>query len=123
MDHSGPVQADLCALACAVDPVAPLDLCLVQSLPGTPKRNATNVFPMNWRFFPTLDPQESEEFYSCLWSKRVPRNLLMKLLHCKETHKGMSGKFVLKFDILKLESHEFLYCRARKWIFMLWIVD
>ena len=64
MDHSSPVQADLCALTCADDPAAPFDLCLVQSLPGTPKQNATNVFPMNWRFFPTLDPQESEEFGS-----------------------------------------------------------
>ena len=59
MDHSGPVQADLCALTCAD---SNLDVCLVQSLPVTPKQNATNVFPMNWRFFPTLDPQEREEF-------------------------------------------------------------
>ena len=26
-------------------------------LPGTPMSNATFVFPMNWRFFPTRDPQ------------------------------------------------------------------
>ena len=26
-------------------------------LTGTPMSNATFVFPMNWRFFPTRDPQ------------------------------------------------------------------
>jgi len=33
------------------------DICDAGLLPGTPMRNATKVFAMNWRFFPTLDPQ------------------------------------------------------------------
>ena len=34
-----------------------MDLCDIQRLPGTPMSNATFMFPMNWRFLPTLDPQ------------------------------------------------------------------
>ena len=33
------------------------DLCDVRNLPGTPMTNARMVFPMVWRFFPTMDPQ------------------------------------------------------------------
>ena len=49
-----PVLPKLCHLSCSS---GHLDLCDIQRLPGTPKRNATFVFPMNWRFFPTIDPQ------------------------------------------------------------------
>jgi hypothetical protein len=56
VDHTGSVQSALCDLACG-NPN--LDLCFIQKLPGTPTRNATTVFAMNWRFFPTLDPQVS----------------------------------------------------------------
>ena len=48
------VAAQLCDLACRSDR---LDLCEVHQLPGTPMRDASRVFAMNWRFFPTLDPQ------------------------------------------------------------------
>ena len=34
-----------------------LDICDVNTLPGTRLANATKMFPMVWRFFPTLDPQ------------------------------------------------------------------
>ena len=51
-DH--PLMRPLCNLACTN---SHLDLCHVQKLPGTPIINASNIFPMNWRFFPTLDPQ------------------------------------------------------------------
>ena len=44
----------LCELACA-DPQ--LDLCRVRSLPGRPLEDAGEVYPLLWRFFPTLDPQ------------------------------------------------------------------
>ena len=30
---------------------------LFRSLPGNPVKDASKVFPMNWRFFPTLDHQ------------------------------------------------------------------
>ena len=43
-----------CAMACED---SNLDLCDVANLPGTPFKDATKVFPMNWRFFPTLDKQ------------------------------------------------------------------
>ncbi len=32
-------------------------MCHASELPGTPMVNAEDVFAMNWRFFPTLDPQ------------------------------------------------------------------
>ena len=48
------LMTQLCDLACA-DPQ--LDLCNVRSLPGTPVEDASSMFAMNWRFFPTLDPQ------------------------------------------------------------------
>lgn len=48
-----PVLPKLCQLSCETN----FDLCDIQRLPGTPKTNATYIFPMNWRFFPTLDPQ------------------------------------------------------------------
>jgi len=43
-----------CNLSCQHDN---LDLCDVRNLPGTPMVDAKKVFPMTWRFFPTLDPQ------------------------------------------------------------------
>ena len=56
----------LCGLSCQTN----FDLCDIQRLPGTPMRddryiskehktqlNAKDIFPMNWRFFPTVDPQ------------------------------------------------------------------
>jgi hypothetical protein len=52
--QSGPYLADLCQLACQYDH---LDLCNVESLPGMPMKNATNIFPKHWRAFPTLDAQ------------------------------------------------------------------
>ena len=45
---------DICDLACNYTNI---DLCDVKNLPGTPLVDATEIFPMNWRFFPTLDPQ------------------------------------------------------------------
>ena len=48
------VMKDLCNLACSNQN---LDLCDVHELPGTPMVNATRVFPMDWRWFPTMDPQ------------------------------------------------------------------
>ena len=54
LDDSDPILQELCRLACR-NPI--LDICNVKSLPGTPLVNATQVFAMNWRFFPTLDPQ------------------------------------------------------------------
>ena len=56
LDPTDPVFKDLCQLACQYDN---LDICDARHLPGTPFVDANKVFPMNWRFFPTLDPQVS----------------------------------------------------------------
>jgi hypothetical protein len=57
------VAGELCELACSA---AHLDLCYARRLPGTPMRDARRVFAMNWRFFPTLDPQVYLYSYSSL---------------------------------------------------------
>ena len=49
-------MARLCELACSN---SHLDLCHVRHLPGNPVRDASDIFPMNWRFLPPLDPQVS----------------------------------------------------------------
>lgn len=54
-----PVLTDLCELACENEI---LDICHVAHLPGTPMVDAREVFAMNWRFFPTLDPQVNPFF-------------------------------------------------------------
>ena len=54
LDDSDPVFNALCRLACS-NPN--LDICDVKDLPGTPLKDTSKVFAMNWRFFPTLDPQ------------------------------------------------------------------
>jgi len=51
---SDPILEQLCSLACSDQN---LDLCYIRDLPGTPIKNAKEIFAMNWRFFPTLDPQ------------------------------------------------------------------
>ncbi len=56
LDKSDPVFDEICKLACNNNN---LDLCDAANLPGMPMRDARKVFPMNWRFFPTLDPQVS----------------------------------------------------------------
>jgi hypothetical protein len=54
LELSDPVLVKLCHLACQN---CNLDICQAAHLPGTPVRDARELFPMLWRFFPTLDPQ------------------------------------------------------------------
>ena len=54
LEGNSSIANKFCELACAD---SNLDLCDVADLPGTPFKDATKVFPMNWRFFPTLDKQ------------------------------------------------------------------
>jgi hypothetical protein len=61
------LAGELCELACSA---AHLDLCYARRLPGTPMRDARRVFAMNWRFFPTLDPQV--HMYTVQCKKRLP---------------------------------------------------
>ena len=53
-DIEDPIYRKLCDLACHH---SNLDICHVKDLPGTPFLDASKFFPMNWRFFPTMDPQ------------------------------------------------------------------
>ena len=55
LDPGDPAAARLCSVACTD---TRLDLCDIRHLPG-PLGNSTAaaMFPMNWRFLPTLDPQ------------------------------------------------------------------
>ena len=48
------LMEELCQLACGDNT---LDLCNACHLPGTPVVDARHIYPMDWRFFPTLDPQ------------------------------------------------------------------
>lgn len=54
--QSDELMGRLCELACNNNH---LDLCNVRQLPGNPVRDASDIFPMNWRFLPPLDPQVS----------------------------------------------------------------
>lgn len=49
-----PLMGELCTIACNDNR---FDICPVSVLPLPMLANATKMFPMNWRFFPTLDPQ------------------------------------------------------------------
>ena len=49
-----PIIGRLCSLACQY---SFLDICHVKDLPGTPFIDGSKIFPMTWRYFPTLDPQ------------------------------------------------------------------
>jgi len=54
MSPTDPLMEDLCSIACSDDR---FDICPVSVLPMPALANATKMFPMNWRFFPTMDPQ------------------------------------------------------------------
>ena len=54
LDKNDPILKDICTLACSDNN---LDICEVKHLPGNPVIDATDIFAMDWRFFPTLDPQ------------------------------------------------------------------
>ena len=49
----------LCKLACSD---TNLDICDTANLPGIPLKNASKIFPMDWRHFSTLDPQVNMPF-------------------------------------------------------------
>jgi hypothetical protein len=56
VEESDPYRKKLCQLACQN---TNLDICDVRNLPGTPMKDASKIFAMCWRWFPTLDPQVS----------------------------------------------------------------
>ena len=57
LEVGDPLMVDACNLACNN---SRLDLCSVKKLPHPLLANASAMFPMNWRFFPTLDSQVAE---------------------------------------------------------------
>ena len=62
LDHHNPLLGELCDLACNNNN---LDLCNVKHLPGSPFVDAHNIFPMNWKFFPTIDKQVISSYDFC----------------------------------------------------------
>ena len=54
INSSNPLHQQLCSLACSS---TFLDLCPVAELPSSSPSNVSSIFPMVWRFLPTLDPQ------------------------------------------------------------------
>ena len=54
IDPKDNLMEELCQTACRDNT---LDLCNARHLPGTPMVDARHIFAMDWRFFPTLDPQ------------------------------------------------------------------
>ena len=54
LDKKDPFLKDICEIACTNNNI---DICDIKHLPGSPVVDATNIFGMFWRFFPTLDPQ------------------------------------------------------------------
>ena len=54
LTKENPLFQNLCTLACSNNQ---LDLCYVNQLPGSPFVDASRIFPMNWKFFPTIDEQ------------------------------------------------------------------
>ena len=63
MNEDNQISNTFCHLFCQN---SNLDLCDVSNLPGTPMLDANKVFPMIWRFFPTLDPQVEEAIFLLL---------------------------------------------------------
>ena len=54
LTQDSPLFKNLCTLACSNNQ---LDLCYVNQLPGSPFVDASRIFPINWKFFPTIDEQ------------------------------------------------------------------
>ena len=52
LEDTDPLLSDLCEVACKD---ANIDLCHVKNIPAL--GDVSQVFAMNWRFFPMLDPQ------------------------------------------------------------------
>ena len=77
LTYDDPVLPKLCELSCEGN----LDLCDIQKLPGTPMPNATWMFPMNWRFLPTLDPQVNIYLSRDLDSEFNDREIAGKLIN------------------------------------------
>ena len=72
LDQSDELMGRLCELACNN---SHLDLCYVRQLPGNPVRDASDIFPMTWRFLPPLDPQVSVFLCRDLDSRISPREV------------------------------------------------
>ena len=60
LEPDDPLMEEACSLACNNTII---DLCPVKNLPHPLLSKAVDMFPMNWRFFPTLDPQV--DVYHC----------------------------------------------------------
>ena len=57
LEPDDPLMEEACSLACNNTNI---DLCPVKNLPHPLLSKGVDMFPMNWRFFPTLDSQVAE---------------------------------------------------------------
>ena len=55
-DFEDPIFKELCHLACQPQ-YSNLDICQMKQLPSIAFKDIEKIFPMNWRFLPTLDLQ------------------------------------------------------------------
>ena len=108
LDKKNPVLKDICELACNDNN---LDLCEVKHLPGTPVVNATDIFAMNWRFFPTLDPQ----VIMILYTHRIHATL-----DCNVTFWPKVIIFCMKMAVFtaKRTKCEYMYCQFKASLFI-----
>ena len=92
-------EKKLCELACNNNLI---DLCNAKRIPGVPMKDATNLFPMLWRFFPTLDPQVGFLHVRDLDSRFSAREAAAVLdfqksdkpLHCMRDHKAHGAQIL-----------------------------
>ena len=87
------IKDELCEIACTYPN---FDICDASNLPGTPAEDASKIFPKNWRFFPTLDPQvkNSNGFEQKVAQKRLQTPGIIQLISkgTEQRHKHKSNQ-------------------------------
>ena len=71
-DFEDPIFNKLCHLACQPQ-YSNLDICQMKQLPGIAFKDVEKIFPMNWRFLPTLDLQVLP-----IYALKLPFDILMR---------------------------------------------
>jgi len=124
IDPDSMLHNQLCEIACYYDN---LDLCNIRKLPGNPGIDARDIFAMNWRFFPTLDPQVDVFISRDLDSRPSARELAALeewlasefILHIMRDHPGHGKTFLGGLWGSKLENKLMRQLWTGQWIKML----
>ena len=98
-----PTLDRLCRLACA-NPA--LDLCYVRALPSS--GDISRIFAMNWRFFPTLDPQVNKSNSQC---KPFIRNLKVDAFVSRDLDSRINSREAAAVSAWSSGSHHFHFMR------------